>query len=398
VTTHDGPAATSRRAAVRDREDALVARLQALGTAVDGEPDPAFRAATRQRLVAMAAVRTPEQQAERPSFWRRLLVARADDAPPARWRGRLTAGLATAALTVTAVATLVAVSTGAHPGDVLYGLKRGTEQTQLALAGDSRGQTLLDFAGTRLQEVRALGPDGDAALAVSTLRTMDQQTTDGAAWLTRRAVQTRSSAPVRDLTTWTATQRAGVADLQSAVPPGARDAAAASLDLLDRVDARAAALVPALDCSSGPAVRGSDALGPLPVTCAPVSAPAGAGPGSGTSGSQVPSGANSGSAAVPPGAATVTGAPGSAGSGSPSGGPVGTDPGGLLPGGGSVAPSPPTSIITVPLPTLPNLPLPGQPTSGSGSGTTGSTGGSSPTGGSGGIGVCLPPVLQVGNC
>ena len=46
--------------------------------------------------------------------------------------------------------------TDARPGDVLYGLKRGTEQTQLALAGDARGQTLLDFASTRLDEVRAL--------------------------------------------------------------------------------------------------------------------------------------------------------------------------------------------------------------------------------------------------
>ena len=54
------------------------------------------------------------------------------------WRARLTAGLAGAALTVTALASLVALSTDARPGDVLYGVKRGTEQTQLALAGDDR--------------------------------------------------------------------------------------------------------------------------------------------------------------------------------------------------------------------------------------------------------------------
>ena len=394
MTTHDGPVATSRRAAVREREDALVARLQALGTAVDGEPDPAFRAATRQRLVAMAAVRTPATEPERAPLWRRLLAARADDAPPSRLRGRLSAGLATAALTITALATLVAVSAGAHPGDVLYGLKRGTEQTQLALAGDARGQTLLDFATTRLQEVRALGSDGDAATAVSTLHTMDQQTTEGAAWLTRRAVQTGSPAPVRDLTAWTASQRAGLTDLQAAVPPGARDAAAASLDLLDRVSARATALAPALGCSSGPAVRGSDALGPVPVACA--AAPSSTGTGSGTSVSPGTSG--TGGTAVPPAEATGTGVAGTAGSGvgtgSPGGGIVGSNPGSLLPGGGSSTSSP-TPIITVPLPSLPPL-LPGTQPSGSnpapGSSTAGGAGAST-----GGSGICVGPVT-LGNC
>ena len=110
------------------------------------------------------------------------------------------------------MATLVAVSTDAGPGDPLYGLKRGTEETQLALAGDGRGQTLLDFARTRLHELEELtgsgvsalpaagaaGPDGtvvlaadaDPQLVLETLATMDAQTTEGAAWLTDRAVDT----------------------------------------------------------------------------------------------------------------------------------------------------------------------------------------------------------------
>lgn len=393
MTAHDGPVASSRRAAVRDREDALVARLQTLD--IDGEPDPAFRAATRQRLVAMAAVRTPAQQAERPSFWRRLLVARAEDTPATRRRGRLTAGLAGAALTVTALATLVAVSTGARPGDVLYGLKRGTEQTQLALAGDSRGQTLLGFATTRLQEVRALGPGGDAGLAVSTLHTMDAQTTEGTAWLTQRAVQTHSSAPVHDLTAWTATQRAGLTDLQTVVPPGARDAAAASLDLLDRVNARAAALAPALACSSGPAVRGSDALGPVPVACA--SAPASTGAGNPVS--PAPSGADVGSTAGVPAPAPQTGNAGPVNSGGGVAGPSGStgslvpNPGSLLPGGGSTASTPSTSIITIPSPITLTPVLPGTSTSPTGGATSSPTSGSGPT-----LGVCLPPILQLGKC
>jgi hypothetical protein len=136
------------------REEMVVARLRELAPHLDGEPDPAFRAATRTRLVAMAAVRTPAPPPV--SGLRRLLAARAVDAASARWQARLTAGLAGAALTVTAAAALVAVADSARPGDVLYELKRGTEQTQLALAGDARGRTLLDFASTRLDELAAL--------------------------------------------------------------------------------------------------------------------------------------------------------------------------------------------------------------------------------------------------
>ena len=106
-----------------------------------------------------------------------------------------------------------------RPGDVLYGLKRGTEQTQLALAGDARGQTLLDFASTRLDELEALvdeapnalpaagGAAGagqtvlaagaDPELVIATLETMDDQTTEGAAWLADRAVTTADDGPAR---------------------------------------------------------------------------------------------------------------------------------------------------------------------------------------------------------
>ena len=61
MNAHTGSHAAPRRgAAVRAREEALIGRLGELGTALDGEPDPTFREATRTRLVAMGAVRTPE--------------------------------------------------------------------------------------------------------------------------------------------------------------------------------------------------------------------------------------------------------------------------------------------------------------------------------------------------
>ena len=63
------------------RDDLVVARLHELAPHLDGEPQPAFRAATRARLVAMAAVRTtgPEQATGR----ERLLAVRAGWRRPA---------------------------------------------------------------------------------------------------------------------------------------------------------------------------------------------------------------------------------------------------------------------------------------------------------------------------
>ena len=119
---HDA-AGASRRASVHGREAALEDRLRALATDLDDEPSPDFRAATRTRLVAMAAVRSPEPEPRRGLA--RLRAARPGRRPA--WRARLAAGVAGAAMAVTALGSLVALSTDAEPGDALYGLKRGTE-------------------------------------------------------------------------------------------------------------------------------------------------------------------------------------------------------------------------------------------------------------------------------
>ena len=115
-------------------EQALVARLQALSTELAAAPDPQYRAATRQRLVAMAAVQAPGTAGRRPparvGVLRRVLAG----STSSRRRSRLTAGLAGAALTVTALGGLLAAAQGARPGDLLHDLKRGGEQTQLSRA------------------------------------------------------------------------------------------------------------------------------------------------------------------------------------------------------------------------------------------------------------------------
>jgi hypothetical protein len=391
VTTHqDAPAASGRRAVVHGREDAVVARLQALGTALDGEPDPDFRAATRARLVAMAAVRSPAPAP--PSRMQRLFAAR-DAGPAAHWRNRVTAGLAAAALTVTALATLVAVSANARPGDALYGLKRGTEQTQLALTGDSRGQTLLDFATTRLSELDALvghGGSPNQELVLSTLRTMNSETTEGSAWLTGHAVDTRSTAPVDTLETWTSGQSAGLSALIPSLPTGAQPAAGQALDLLRRVDVRAGALGTALGCPGGPATRGTDQLGPVPGQCSSTGTSSRPGAGT-TSGSLLPTNAQQ-QGTLPSGQAP----PGSAGVDSPAPGGVTLPTGGVaVPSAGSPAPSTPpvagvptpSITVTVPLP----IPLPGASAGSAGSTSPGTL--QPPAG----LSICLSPLLP-GSC
>jgi hypothetical protein len=319
-----------------------------------------------------------------------------------RWRARLTAGLAGAALTVTALAALVAVADGARPGDVLYDLKRGTEQTQLALAGDGRGQTLLDFASTRLDELEALvgdsgtalpaGPAGvadgtvsaagaDPDLVLETLQTMDEQTREGAVWLTGRAVETSDDRPVDLLATWTDGQAVELAALQDLVPDEAAAAVGQSLGLLTEIGARTDGLQAALVCPAGPAVDGTDDLGPVPAAvCA---APEGTPPATASGGST-----GSGTTGTPGGGATpVTTTPGAPAAASTT-------------GSGTASPSGSLPFATLPTPggLLPSL-------SGGVSGKT--TGGSSSSSspppviqgpGSGPVTICLPPLATVGDC
>ncbi|MGY1619367.1 DUF5667 domain-containing protein [Geodermatophilus sp. SYSU D00691] len=420
MSAHTGsPAAHRRGAAARAQEEALVARLADLGTALDGEPDPAFRDATRARLVAMAAVRSPEPAARR--TLRRFAGATAVETAAARWRGRLTAGLAGAAVAVTALAGLVGVSSGAQPGDPLYGLKRGTEQTQLALAGDStRGQTLLDFASIRLAELEQLLAEGTTALpavpaepgagggtvlaadaspdlVVEVLRTMDAQTAEGTAWLITRSVELRDAAPLTDLLDWAAEQSADLTALAPEVPDGAEEAMDSSLALLTQVSARGTALQEALACAAGPAVAGTDALGPQPADCVEETPPPASG---GTTGS------------VPPGTATPSGEPTDQpvpGVPTPTGGTAGSPSTGAGSGSGSGAGggtgggpgSGTTSRPSTPSRPTPGLPLPSLPLPGTGGTSTAPGGGAAPSTSTSSppaiidtpLPVCLPPII-----
>ena len=386
-------------------EQALVARLEALSADFDVTPEVEFRAATRSRLVAMAAVRTPatapgrRAPADRPASLRRLVSA-----GDSRWRTRVTAGLAGAALTVTVLGGLLAAAQGARPGDLLYEVKRGGEQTELALAGASeRGLTLLGFATTRLGELGELvrvsgsaaavvppGPSGgelglaagpDVDLVLDTLQTMDRQTVEGTAALTARAVESADQQALDTLVGWTDAQRSGIDALVPAVPTGTDGAVDTSRDLVDAVAARGTGLLEALTCPGGPSTEGADELGPLPAPC-----PAPRTPGNSTAPRSAGGAAPSGTA---PGTAVVPGAtPGSPATAAPSGGGgANTVPGGV-PGGAA-----PTSPAPVPSTSRPGLPLPGVPTPTATTPSPGAVVELPPV--IPGLRVCAPPLITV---
>jgi hypothetical protein len=190
-------------------------------------------------------------------------------------------------------------------------------------------------------------------LVIATLETMDDQTTEGTAWLTDRAVSTPDAGPLDQLDVWVTAQTDELAALAPALPDAAGAAVSHSLALLSEVGVRADGLQVALTCSAGPAVGAADALGPAPADCVP------ADPGGPPAGTAVPgTGSSAGSSTAGTETPGVPTTPGSGGT--PSGGGVTGGAGGA---GGLPVPGAPTtpggpSVPGLPTPTIPGLPLP----------------------------------------
>jgi hypothetical protein len=264
-------------------------------------PDPEFRSALRQRLVAVATV-----QASGPAV-AGALPAR----PPSRVAGRRTgseasrtprirrgvmalAGVVALATSVTGVALAAGRSL---PGNPLYDLKQATESVQLWTAHGqaAKGHRHLEFAATRLSEARALPPT--SSHLPSTLNAMDAQTRDGASDLIAAAGASHSTTPLLELRAFTHTQYAGLKALMATSTPALRAREVSSANLLASIDQQAALLVAGSGSGSGssgllPGLPGSTLPGPGTTPgSAPESTPgSGAGHGSPapTSGGTVP--------------------------------------------------------------------------------------------------------------
>ena len=202
-----------------------LARLATALAPAEHRPDPAFRTALRERLVAEAASRpAPAEPAS--SDPAGTSPAEAPTAP--RWRSAV-ATVAVAA--VVSGAGAAAASQRALPGDSLYGLKRQIESVELALAhGDlNRGRELLEQAEARLGEAERLAASseisepGTRADLVETLDDMRAATEGGSLALTDAYRETGDAEPLRILHDFADEQQDRLRDLMALLDPGLRD-------------------------------------------------------------------------------------------------------------------------------------------------------------------------------
>jgi hypothetical protein len=246
--------------AVRSRDDELAEMADTAGALTgmrshDASMDPMYRDRLRTRLVAVMDVQGPAPRTAEPDRRRSRVPRRVVIAAPAL------AG-------VLALSGIGAASTGAVPGDTLYGVKRSTESAQLTLASSdaNRGRLFLDFARTRMQEAGAVV--GSAQTVHKTLDDMDEAGRAGTRLLGQVAVDEQDRVPLDALDGFVLGQRGDLTALLPRLGPDERDRALDSLVLLERIQARSLDLRGSLLCTTGYAGKGSsDDLGPLPQRC-----------------------------------------------------------------------------------------------------------------------------------
>jgi hypothetical protein len=204
----------------------VASALRAAGhSAAPAAPDPAFRAALRQRLVAVATVQAVEPAIE---------GERARAAVGYRTQRRVAAFAGSVAIVTSLVGVGVAASRSL-PGEPFYGVKRATENVQLWTASGNlaKGKRHLEFARTRLAEAQALSPN--SSHLASTLAAMNTQTTDGTHDLIAAYMTSKSLVPLADLETFTREQIAGLQKLAPTLPVALRSTDTQSIQLLTGV-------------------------------------------------------------------------------------------------------------------------------------------------------------------
>ena len=238
---------------------ALALRLRAVAPGLDAfaAPRPEFRAALRQRLVAVATVQAAAEvpYAEPVSRPRPLEAAVTwTQTRKAQRRIGVTAGAMAGVIAFTGVGIAASRSL---PGQPFYGLKRAGEGVELRFtSGDTaKGTKHLEFAATRLREVGALAHgDGSLSLApgrasasgvalggslssriADALSDFDAETNTGRSLLESVYRKTGKPEPLRILKTFSSQQQQTLTTLLPGLPEANRDSAQSSLDLVTQV-------------------------------------------------------------------------------------------------------------------------------------------------------------------
>jgi Domain of unknown function (DUF5667) len=209
-------------------------------------------------LDVVGAMRGIDAPAPRPDFvasLRERLLEEAETAltrdavltlPPRRkGRERRLALAASAFVLVGGTAGMAAAAQNALPGDALYPIKRGIEaaQTDLSRGEESKGQHLLDQAGSRLHEVELLlATDASAPQVEATLDDFVGQANEGSQLLLGSYQDQQDPATVdqvRDFTSASMDDLAALAQLAPADLQGSFQQAAGALEQIDQQAATA---------------------------------------------------------------------------------------------------------------------------------------------------------------
>jgi len=253
-------------------------------------PRPEFRAALRQRLLAVAAV-----QAANPTTESTVDRVRAAGSS---WKvQRRLVAVGAGAAVVTAVAGVGVGASRSLPGQPFYGVKRATEDIQLAttFGTEDRGKRHLQFARERLSEVASLSDHSSALgrmagehdyagaavldratgeLIADTLRDMDVETRSGANDLFVAYRDSGSTEPLSALNSFTVRQYRELRALVGALPSDVRAQAISSLSLLNLVATDTVALANGDRPSQpGPSVTPSHTSSPVTPSRSPSSSP-----------------------------------------------------------------------------------------------------------------------------
>jgi len=184
------------------------------------EPSAEFRSSLRTQLMteaatALAPTGTRPARSHRPQVY----------TPSAGFRRRL-AGATAALVTAGGFVGLVGASAQALPGEMLYPVKRGVENVELAFHKDdpSRGEFRLNQASERLAEARRLTESGAPQSNEHVAGALDdfaEQAKDGSGALFRSYGQNGSSKDITAVNDFSATAATDLAQLSGKVPSDA---------------------------------------------------------------------------------------------------------------------------------------------------------------------------------
>ena len=212
--------AHTHRAPIDDEVAHLVACAEQLCEAAVIEPSAEFRFALRTQLMTEAATVLA------PASTRTVRPHRPPLRTPSFGFRRRLAGATATLVTAGGFVGLVGASAEALPGDMLYPVKRGVENVELAFHKDdpARGEYRLAQASERLAEARRLTDDGSPRSSEHVAGVLDDfatQAKDGSGALFRSYGQSGSRRSITQVNDFSAASAADLAQISGKVPIGA---------------------------------------------------------------------------------------------------------------------------------------------------------------------------------